>query len=342
MRRFVKKTSGPGKPPLSATVSSKVHDGEMSRKNELSLWRLLWIKLRDAAESRSQDDDNTSRALKPARGATESTPPKSKGFDDGLESGYAEAQFFVANGDVYGYDYLLVICKFDQQGGVTRAPGLSFNPPIPDSIFIIGGVSFRFNFSGNLFRVTDSGWVLEQIYGIFADACQAAAQGLYLWPSDNTIVPGSSSPSYPPSPYRSETPAAPTFPLGARPYLPGSGASEGNGYNPTPRHQRVPPLVSTISGLGDDRVQPAAPSPAPHNPSSRLSQDQLEINRGGYESPSHSSSNSNVLQPEWLLSGRAPSKQEIDDFIEAVKHERKNHETDVNIPGMSNNRAEEH
>ncbi|KAG9079417.1 hypothetical protein FRC06_007744, partial [Ceratobasidium sp. 370] len=33
----VSRTVGPGKPPLSATVSSKVHDGEMSRKNELSL-----------------------------------------------------------------------------------------------------------------------------------------------------------------------------------------------------------------------------------------------------------------------------------------------------------------
>ncbi|KAG9083701.1 hypothetical protein FS749_005825 [Ceratobasidium sp. UAMH 11750] len=325
MRRFIKRQpSGRGELPLGVSGASKVHGDETSfHKNELSVRRLLEkMGLSDAVGSRSQDDDSTSRASEPVRGVTELTAPKSKGVIDGLEFGYAEFQFFVVDSDVYGYDWTYIICKIDQQNGATFPAELSCpNPPTATSVFTIGGTSFKFDFSGILLRnITGDEWDPERIYVILADACRAATQGSYSRLPDSTTEPINSVSNYAYSPNSFETPAASISSQGAQSYSPGPAAGGENGHTSTSKRQRAPPLVSTM--VGHPRVHPPTPPPALH-----FSSDQPESYLGGSSNTFPSSTTSNTLQPEWLLLGRVPTKEQVDDLVEAVKFERKNHET---------------
>ncbi|KAG9080033.1 hypothetical protein FS749_008155, partial [Ceratobasidium sp. UAMH 11750] len=189
------------------------------------------------------------------------------------ELGYAEFQFFVVDSDVYGYDYTMIVCKIDQQNGAIFPAKLSRpNPPTPNSIFVIGRASFKFDLGGILLRnITGDEWDPERTYVILADACQAATQGCYSWLPDSIIEPVSSLSNYVYSPGSFETPAASISSQGAQPYYPAPAADGGNSHKQTLWCQRA--------------------------------------------------------APEWLLLGRVPSKEQVDDLVEAVKFERKNHET---------------
>ncbi|KAG8700427.1 hypothetical protein FRC08_004713 [Ceratobasidium sp. 394] len=319
-----KQSSELDKLPLSATAPLRAHDRETSvHKTERGFLRLFGkMRVSGTGENRSQGDDSTTRASEPARGTVELTPPKAKGVADGPEFGYAEFQFFVVDSDVYGYDYTLIVCNIDQQNGAIFAAELSCpNPPTPNSIFVIGRASFKFDFSGILLRnITGDKWDPERTYVIFADACQAATQGSYSRLPDSTTEPINSLSNYAYSPNSFETPAASTSSQGAQSYSPGSAANEGNGHKHPLRRQRAAPLESTMFGL--NRVQPPTSPPALHFP-----QDQQETHPGSSNNTFPSSTTSNTLQPEWLLLGRVPSKEQVDDLVEAVKFERKNHET---------------
>ncbi|KAG9083691.1 hypothetical protein FS749_005831 [Ceratobasidium sp. UAMH 11750] len=325
MRRFIKRQpSGPGELPPSATAASKVDDGERSfHKNEPRILRLFEkLRLHDTEESRLHDDDSTSRASKPARGTVELTPPKAKGFDVGQEFGLAESRYFVVVNDVYCYDYTYIICIIDQRDGTAYPAELSCpNPPTPESIFVIGRTSFKFDFSGTLLRnITGDEWDPERTFLLLADACQAATQGIYSRLPDSTTEPASSLSNYAYSPGSFETPTASTSSQGAQPYYQAPAADEGNGHKQTLRCQRAAPLESTMFGLNG--VQPPTSPPA-----LRFPQDQPETYQGGPENAFYSLTASDALQPEWLLRNRTPSRQEVDALVEAVKNERRGHET---------------
>ncbi|KAG8766110.1 hypothetical protein FRC12_007084 [Ceratobasidium sp. 428] len=94
------------------------------------------------------------------------------------------------------------------------------------------------------------------------------------------------------------------------------------------RHFRNTPLISTMRGLDNGLIQFDMPSPVV--PDSAPPAIVPPGRAGSYREVSTSLSRSedvpNALRPVWLLSRVIPAQQDIDDWIEAVKHGRRQHD----------------
>ncbi|KAG8776501.1 hypothetical protein FRC12_000869 [Ceratobasidium sp. 428] len=271
MLEFIKRFLGRGWSPLGAIITSKPPGGERTFHNDGPNVQHQFEDLsrEDQLKNCATSGNLTISIPKPVQGVTSINPPKSKGLYEGDEFGYAQSRYFVVDGNIYAYDYTFVVCQIDKQHYHATALPLDLNPPIPNTTFRIGHVSFRFDYDGELFRFTGTEWVQEQSYQILADACKEAN-----------------------------------------------------------RHFRDTPLNSTMWGLGDDRIQPDISSPVMPNISSSavVPSGRAGSYRGDPGSSSHSEDVSTALRPRWLLYGSIPSQQDVDDWVEALKHGRRQHD----------------